>query len=107
MEIRTNNQPRPIIHGYELSEKERKAFDYLEGEDLDMARFFRYKGELYDLGEFSRIVPRINQKGFDHAVDENDPLLKWHGIMTESYFSAVVVKYDDEFESVIVGFAHW
>lgn len=89
MEIRTNNRPRHIICGFELSDKEKQGFEYLAA-DLDTASFFRYKGQVYDLGEFMRI-------------GENSPLSGWHGYASDSYFSGIVVKYCNDYESVIVG----
>lgn len=101
--ITTNNVPRPVIYGYELTTKEQREFDYLgfsngtaESEcDGDCRTFFRYKGNVYDLGECLR-------------VEGSDTLYKgWDGYFGESYFSAVVVKYCDNFESVIVGRITW
>ena len=89
MKIRTNNKPRHIVYGFELSDKEKQAFDYLAN-DLDDASFFRYKGQVYDLGEFMRI-------------EENSPLSGWHGYASDSFFSGLVVKYCNEYESVTVG----
>jgi hypothetical protein len=90
--VRTNNVPRDIIHGFELDEKERKEFDYLDWDQEDgkwmYATFFRYKGELYDLGEF---------------VVTPDSLKPWHGYQCDSYFSGTVVKYVNHNEQVIVG----
>lgn len=101
MNIRTNNKPRHILFGFELSDKEKQDFDYL-GDGLDDAQFFRYKGQVYDLGEFVRIeTTRTN--GFTTVVEENSPLVAWHGISSDSYFSGVVVKYTNNYESVIVG----
>lgn len=52
--IRTNNVPRPTIDAYELTDNERKEFDYLKWDKIDAgedsATFFRFKGQLYDLG---------------------------------------------------------
>jgi ribosomal protein L30E len=88
MKIRTNNKPRHVIYGFELSNKERQEFDYYTGEELDNATFFRYKGNIYDVGEFMRCP---------------DSLAPWHGYSSDSYFSGVVVKIVDNGESVIVG----
>ena len=106
MQIKTNNQARPVLYSYELTEKERQEFDYIE--DIDnsdcCASFVRYKGHVYDLGEFVRLVERSKQVGFEHGCEHGSPLLKWHGIMTESYFSGLLVRYADEYcETVIVG----
>ncbi len=95
MKITTNNQPREIIEGYELIGDERKDFDYLDWNAIekgeDSASFFRYKGELYDLGEFTTT---------SHMV----PLHEWDGYQSETYFSGIVVKYSGpECEEVIIG----
>lgn len=96
MKIITNNIPRFTIDAYELSEKERKEFDYLNWEAIgkgeDSATFFRYKGQVYDLGEFMH-------------VDYPDGELKgWHGISSQSAFHAIIVKFpDNDMDSVIVG----
>jgi hypothetical protein len=104
--IKTNNQARDVLRSYDLTEKERAEFDYIEGiNDADcFASFFRYKGQVYDLGEFVRLVERSKQVGFEHGCDDGSPLLKWRGIMTESYFSGLLVRYaESDCESVIVG----
>jgi hypothetical protein len=102
--IKTNNQARAVLRSYDLTEKERAEFDYLDEEQIEWASFFRYKGQVYDLGDFVRLVERSKQVGFEHGCDDGSPLLKWHGIMTESYFSGLLVRYADEHcESVIVG----
>lgn len=94
MKIITNNQPRDIISWYDLTEKEQKEFDYLtEGE----GSFFRYKGWIYDLGEFMRIdtsiAPHPQRKDWE----------KWHGYASDSYFSGVLVRYTSDYDQVIVG----
>lgn len=92
MNVTTNNVPRDIVYGYELSAQERSEFDYLEGDDLDTANFFRYKGNVYHLGDAMR-------------VEEGNSLCKgWQGYYGESYFSAVVFKYRSD-DQVVVGHA--
>lgn len=99
--VRTNNIPRPVIYGFDLTEKERKEFDYLDfttdcqdntgDNEGNYRQFFRYKGNVYDLGDCMR-------------VEESNTLCKgWDGYYGETFFSAVVVKYVNNFESVIVG----
>src|SRR5690554_4297524 len=95
MEIVTNNVPRHVIYGYELSEKERIEFDYLTDEELCTREFFKYKDEIYDLNEFMRIT--------DTMMLHDNKLKEWHAYMAYSYFSGVVVKYIVQDESVIVG----
>ena len=94
MQIKTNHKPRHILYRWQLTPKESAEFDYLpenEGE------FLRYKGQVYDLGEFMRIekstAPHCQREGWE----------KWHGYSSDSFFSGVLVKYCEGFESVIVG----
>lgn len=116
VEIVTNNVPRYVIEAYQLTEKERKEFDYLNWEAIergeDSAYFVRYRGELYSLSDFVRIVPRsrnVGPMGFTHPVDDASELSKWDGILTDSFFSGIVLRYyRDEFggigcERVIIG----
>ena len=87
MEIRTNNASRALVYGWE-----RKEFDYFNKEDLDSHRFFRFKTQVYALGEFVRIST-VASNDWSHRVEPDSPLAAWDGIKTESAFSAVVVKY--------------
>jgi hypothetical protein len=89
MKITTNNIPRAVICGFELTEKQRAEFDYLD--DIDSATFFAYKGQIYDLGEFMRVEP-----GSAHFAG-------WGGYSPDGFFSGVVVRYVDDYEQVIVG----
>lgn len=95
MQIITNNKPRHIIYGFELSNKEKEQFDYLD--NIEECSFFRYKGEIYDLGEFMRI---------DKAVAPHPQRPEWEdwdGYSSDSYFSGVLVRYTSDYEAVIVG----
>lgn len=104
--IITNNVPRDIVYGYELSHDERKEFDYLhwreEQDDGYYHQFFRYKGEVYDLDDF---------QGTREWVGYNAPDFKgWHGYQSDSFFSGILVRYPEtedhrelDWERVIVG----
>lgn len=100
VKVVTNNVPRFVIDAYELTVKERAEFDYLDWPKIDAgedsASFFRYRGQLYDLGEFSA------DYGITKGSGLPDHLSKWDGYMSESFFSALVVRYVDS-ESVVVG----
>jgi len=90
MRIITNHHYRDIEYGFELTEKEKKEFDYYNEEELTSASFFRYRGEVYDMGEFM-IVPNTEEfKG-------------WDGYRGDSFFSGIVVKYSECNEGVKVG----
>jgi|SRR5690554_1535699 len=95
MEIVTNNVPRHVIYGYELSDEERMDFDYLSEDELIWRSFFKYKGEIYDLGEFMRVT--------DTMTLHNDPLKQWHGYMADSYFHGILVRYTESMEEIVVG----
>ncbi len=90
--VRTNNVPRDILDASELAPSEREEFDYLDWEALergeDSASFFRFKGDIYDLGEFT-VAP--------------SGLTDWDGYQADTYFSGTLVRYVDDFERVIVG----
>lgn len=86
--IKTNNVPRLLIYGYQLSEKEKKEFDYIK-EDFDTHDFFRYKGVTYDAHE---LMPTSKDAGMD----------KWDGYIGDSFFSGIVVRFV-EGERVICG----
>lgn len=92
MKVTTNHVRRDLLYGFQLTEWERKEFDYLDSKELENSqRFFRFKGLVYDLHEFVR-------------VDQNVPALKgWTGYQSDTYFSGVVVKYLHADEQVVVG----
>lgn len=83
LSIKTNNVPRLLLYGYQLTEKERKEFDYIDAEDFETHEFFRYKGILYDLGEFTRIP----------CMPTESPMNRWDGYAGDSFFSGVVIRY--------------
>ena len=85
--IITNNKPRQLIYGYELTDKQKQDFDYID--DIDSHDFVKYKNNIYDLSEFMR-------------VENNDSLKDWHGYSSDSFFSGTLVKYLDS-DTVIMG----
>lgn len=80
MQIITNNIPRQLIYGYELSDKEKSNFDYLD--DIDSHNFIKYKGFIYDVNEFM-------------STYNMDSLKDWDGYSSDSYFSGVLIKIID------------
>jgi len=101
MRIITNNQARFTIDGGRFTAEERKEFDYLDWTAIDAgegsATFFRYKGSLHDLGEFSSDYGMVKNFGLPMHLH------KWDGYRSDSFFSALVVRMVDGFESVVVG----
>jgi hypothetical protein len=102
--VKTNGHARPVVTYWDLPEAARPEFDYVRPTDRDTARFVAYRGAWYDLAEFvgtgSSTVHWVRAAGFD----------AWQ---TESAFSAVIVRWFDEFgsytgdEHVVIGYAHW
>lgn len=89
--IKTNNKPRPILYGHELTTKEKQDFEYLE--DIETSSFVRYKGQVYHLGEFWIITKAM--PFYDKG---------WQGCLSDTFFSGLVIKYcPTDSESVIVG----
>jgi hypothetical protein len=105
--ITTNNVARPVIDAWELSADERAEFDYLDWESIDRgensASFLRYKGQLYDLGEFSRVISPSAARM--HPAECAAPEFQgWSGYRSDSFFSGLLVKYvGDDWDSVVVG----
>lgn len=94
----TNNAPRLIVDAYELSASERSEFDYLDWAAIergeDSASFVRYKGVTYDLsGEFMTTS----------GLPEFNPLTRWHGYHSDTFFSGVLVRYCEDTDYVVMG----
>ena len=83
MKIITNNVPRNMIYGYELTDKQKQDFDYLE--DIDSHDFVKYKGMVFDVSEF--------------MITE---LEGWDGVSGGSYFHGYLIKIVDS-DTVIMG----
>lgn len=90
MKIITNNQPRQLIYGYELTEKQKQDFDYLD--DIDNQDFVRYKGNLYDVSEFISTFYQC------------DSLKDWDGYSSDSYFSGVLIKMIDSDTAIMASY---
>jgi len=87
--IKTNNVPRLLLYANELTDQERIDFDYMD--DIETGDFFRYKGLVYSIDEFTRVD------------DNSDFLGGWDGYSSDSYFSGVLIKLCDDTDYIIVG----
>jgi hypothetical protein len=101
MRVITNHVPRDVIDAWELTPAERAEFDYLNWPAIergeDSASFFRYRGQLHDLGEFTA------DYGITRDAGLPDALSKWDGYRSDSFFSALVVRFTEDNERVVVG----
>lgn len=110
--IRTNNVPREVINAWELTPAERAEFDYLDWGAIDSgsesAEFIRYRGQLHDLSEFSRIIPPGSARLHPTECNSRD-FIGWDGYLSDSYFSGLLIRWErdergePDFERVIVG----
>jgi len=98
VEIITNNQEREILSSWDLSQAELQEIGWVDAEELDQASFFRYRGEVYSLGDFMRInFPLQNLPA------EGDPFQAWDGYYSDTYFSGILVRYTEDGEGLICG----
>ena len=102
IKVITNNVPRPVIDAWELNATERAEFDYIDWDAVEQgqasASFFRYKGELHDLGEFMTTS----------ELHQTPELRVWAGYQSDSFFSGLVVRWvqdwnREDFGYVVVG----
>lgn len=87
IEIYGNGHDVPLIYGWDLTEKEKEEFDYLDNIEEDFTGF-RYKGWTYDLNDFMR-------------TEKNSPFFGiFDGIHSDTFFSGVGIKISNGGESI-------
>jgi len=92
MQIITNGHLRDVLYWWDLTEKERAKFDWIEEGRKEEFEFARFKGQVYCLSEFEWLRETPG----------------WDGGMADTVFSGVVFRYpvEDRFvdtEHVIMG----
>ncbi len=95
LNITTNNAPRDLLCLWDFTETEqrriRSDFDWMDSGDLEgSCGFFRYRSSVYHLSDFLRV---------DGAAE----LQGWDGYSSDSYFSGVLIRLQDDGDSVVVG----
>ena len=82
-----------FIYWEDLTDAEKEEFDY---GSADSSTFFKYRDEVYDLGNFPR-------------VEEGGPFARagWHAIQGMSYWDGILVAIDDSGDGVKVARATW
>lgn len=89
--IKTDYKWKNFLCGYELTEKEKKEFDWMNAEEIDTGSFLRYKKSVYGLNEFM-VIPQDNPfKG------------KWSGYISNSYFSGILIEISKDAEQYRIG----
>ena len=102
MEIKTDHKYRPLLSLCELPEKVAKDFDYVK-EEYCTLRFVKYKGDWYDTLDTQRITTESYRMGWDMPVSKDHILADWDAILSDTFFSGMVFKFSEDWESVIVG----
>ena len=76
MVVKTNNHPRELIYWEQLTSNEQKEMNLYDA----MSPFFRYKGQVYCIDDFSK----------------TDHFLGWDGYISDTFFSGILVRYPVE-----------
>lgn len=95
MQIITNNQYRPLLDWYELTDKEQADFDY---DGADEGSYFMYKGRVHALAEYTMF-----NSVWSTPTVEGDILHGWHASAMQSAWTGTVIKVSDCGEAVVVG----
>lgn len=101
MNIITNNIPRETLRGYELTIKERSEFPHYSDDEIGFQSFIKYKGNVYDLADFCRII-KPGQTRMHPTESENQAFAGWDGYMSETFFSGLLVKFVDPAGDVVI-----
>lgn len=109
MNVTTNNHRRPLLMLVDLTPLEREKFDYVTEDESFSPRFVRAYGSVHDVADVQRIVVSPTFQPFGFNVKADSELAKWHGIATESAFSATVFRWTTDAngdDAVVVGYAY-
>lgn len=91
--VRTNNVPRNILRFHDLDKaQQNEVINEFGAIDCEEWTGFIYKGNVWNLADFVRTESDGELSG-----------LGWVGVSPQSAFHAVVVKYANDYEDVIVG----
>jgi len=86
-------EPRQILFGFELTEKERAQFLHID--NINAHPFVKYDKRVYDLDAFKRPSPNVRA----YIPEFND----WDECLFIGDNTAIVIKYNDNFESITIG----
>lgn len=94
LKIITNHRPRELLRWYDLTDKERAEFDYIDTEQRqEEAEFVRYRGATYDLHDMERGL----------GMAKMPPQFSgWDNYASDSFFSGILIRWVDQGERVIM-----
>lgn len=88
-----------VVEAWELTPQERGDHDYLDWAAIergeDSASFVRYRGTTYILSDFSA------DWGITRGAGLPSEFAEWHGYLSDSFFSGVVIRYHDDDPEVV------
>ena len=103
LKITSNWVKRPLLAFHDLDPDVQQDFDYVKEEMQWQPRFVQYKGEFYDALDTQYItLDPPSKMGWGMHVEPDSPLAKWDSIISETYFSGVLFKFDQD-DNVVVG----
>ena len=92
--IKSDKKWHNFVYGMDLPKKWRKEFNWVKSdEEYSGMNFIKYRGWVHSLDEFSHIGNRV---GYGEFRD-------WDGIVSDSYFSGVVIKVSSDGERYKIG----
>ena len=97
LKITCNKRKRDLFALQDLPEKARKDFDYVD--DVFTSRFVKYQGQWIDVQDVQAIrIEDGSPRTFDWAmyVSPDSPFAPWHAIISDSFFSGLLIRYCDD-----------
>ena len=102
IQIVTNNKPRPILSYWELTDKQKNIVDreYNGLEDIEVNSFVFYKKRPYLFDDFTR----VNNNPWCN-LPPSSPIITggWHAYLSDTFFSAILIKICADNETCIIG----
>ena len=90
--IVTNNHWRNFLYGYELPEKVKKDFDWMDKEELETSNFVKYHNCYYSLQDFMSFHNTVH---YGKAPEKGTFGYGYDGYNSDSFFSGVLIKISD------------
>ena len=85
-----------MLYSYELTEEQRKDFDYIPEEDFAYHNFVSYRGCIYDTSDFVTTTPGP----WNHGLPSE--FKSWDGYSSDSFFSGVLIRYNPENDDQVI-----
>lgn len=99
----TNGHARPIVYAYELTPREIASAgmtpDEVRQESENGTAYVRYRGNVIPVNDFSASWGMSRESGLPSEF------AGWHGYLSDSYFSGLVIRFPDESDTdfVVIG----